>query len=50
VRTKASNTDAGSASTSSKLLSAHLTPAPATDQGLKITGDPAVLRRLTPAG
>jgi DNA-binding HxlR family transcriptional regulator len=32
------------------LLSAHLTPAQATDQGLKITGDPAVLRRLTPAG
>jgi len=32
------------------LLSAHLTPAQATDQGLKITGDPAILRRLTPAG
>jgi DNA-binding HxlR family transcriptional regulator len=32
------------------LLSAYLTPAQATDQGLKITGDPAVLRRLTPAG
>ena len=32
------------------LLSAHLTPAQASDGGLKITGDPAVLRRLTPAG
>jgi DNA-binding HxlR family transcriptional regulator len=32
------------------LLSAYLTPVQATYQGLKITGDPAVLRRLTPAG
>jgi DNA-binding HxlR family transcriptional regulator len=32
------------------LLSAHLTLAQATDQDLKITGDPAVLRRLAPAG
>jgi len=32
------------------LLSAYLTPAQAADQGLKIAGDLAVLRRLTPAG
>jgi DNA-binding HxlR family transcriptional regulator len=28
------------------LLSAHLSPAQAADQGLKITGDPGILRRL----
>jgi hypothetical protein len=32
------------------LLSAHFTAAEATDLGLKITGDPAILRRLTPLG
>jgi DNA-binding HxlR family transcriptional regulator len=32
------------------LLSAHLTPAQARDGGLTITGDPAILRRLTPRG
>jgi DNA-binding HxlR family transcriptional regulator len=32
------------------LLSAHLTAAQASERGLKITGDHAVLRRLTPAG
>ena len=30
------------------LLSAHLTPAQAADQGLTITGDPAILKRLQP--
>jgi DNA-binding HxlR family transcriptional regulator len=32
------------------LLSGHLTAAQSADQGMKITGDPAVLRRLTPPG
>jgi DNA-binding HxlR family transcriptional regulator len=31
------------------LLSAHLTPAQASDLGLTITGNPAILRRLRPA-
>ena len=31
------------------LLSAHLTPSQAAEQGLAITGDPAILRRLQPA-